>query len=116
MTGPDAEGGAVGEAAGQTGTAAGGLGDGPARKPVPEPAPWPPSSGAAGVETLGYEQARAELADVVARLEAGGLSLEEALAMWERGERLADVCQAWLDGARQRLDTALRGEQQAGTS
>jgi exodeoxyribonuclease VII small subunit len=58
-------------------------------------------------ETLGYERARAELADVVARLEAGGLSLEESLALWERGERLADVCQAWLDGARQRLDAAL---------
>jgi exodeoxyribonuclease VII small subunit len=55
----------------------------------------------------GYEQARQELADVVRRLEAGGLSLEESLALWERGERLADICQAWLDGARQRLDTAL---------
>lgn len=61
-------------------------------------------------EALGYEQARMELADVVARLEAGGLSLEESLALWERGERLADVCQAWLDGARQRLDAALRTE------
>jgi exodeoxyribonuclease VII small subunit len=65
-------------------------------------------------ESLGYERARAELADVVARLEAGGLSLEESLALWERGERLADVCQAWLDGARQRLDAALRGSEQAG--
>jgi exodeoxyribonuclease VII small subunit len=63
----------------------------------------------AGEETLGYERARAELADVVARLEAGGLSLEESLALWERGERLADACQAWLDGARQRLDATLRG-------
>jgi exodeoxyribonuclease VII small subunit len=65
-------------------------------------------------EALGYERARAELADVVARLEAGGLSLEESLALWERGERLADVCQAWLHGARQRLDAALRGGEQAG--
>jgi exodeoxyribonuclease VII small subunit len=58
--------------------------------------------------TLGYEQARAALDDVVHRLEAGGLRLEESLALWERGERLADVCQAWLDGARRRLDTALQ--------
>jgi exodeoxyribonuclease VII small subunit len=58
-------------------------------------------------ETLGYERARAELAEVVARLEAGGLSLEESLALWERGERLADICQAWLEGARQRLEATL---------
>jgi exodeoxyribonuclease VII small subunit len=57
-------------------------------------------------EELSYEQARAELAAVVERLEAGGTTLEEALALWERGERLAEVCQRWLDGARQRLDAA----------
>ena len=58
-------------------------------------------------ESLGYEQAREELAEVVRRLEAGGLSLEESLALWERGEQLADVCAEWLDGARRRLDAAL---------
>jgi exodeoxyribonuclease VII small subunit len=52
-----------------------------------------------------YEQARAELAAVVERLEAGG-TLEESLALWERGEALATVCQRWLDGARARLDAA----------
>lgn len=57
-------------------------------------------------EELSYEQARAELATVVERLEAGGTTLEEALALWERGEQLAQVCQRWLDGARQRLDAA----------
>jgi exodeoxyribonuclease VII small subunit len=55
---------------------------------------------------LSYEQARAELASVVERLEAGGGTLEESLALWERGEQLADVCQRWLDGARERLDAA----------
>ena len=55
---------------------------------------------------LSYEQARAELASVVERLEASGGSLEESLALWERGEQLADVCQRWLDGARARLDAA----------
>jgi exodeoxyribonuclease VII small subunit len=57
-------------------------------------------------EKLSYEEARTELASVVERLEAGGSSLEESLALWERGERLADVCQRWLDGARERIDAA----------
>jgi exodeoxyribonuclease VII small subunit len=55
---------------------------------------------------LSYEQARAELAAVVEKLEAGGSTLEESLALWERGERLAAVCQRWLDSARARLDAA----------
>lgn len=54
-----------------------------------------------------YEAARDELADVVQRLEAGGTSLEESLALWERGEVLAKTCQEWLDGAKARLDAAL---------
>jgi exodeoxyribonuclease VII small subunit len=54
-------------------------------------------------DDLGYEQARDELVDVVRRLEAGGTTLEESLALWERGEQLAAVCQRWLDGARARL-------------
>ncbi|MFD7707872.1 exodeoxyribonuclease VII small subunit [Streptomyces sp. NPDC059785] len=61
-------------------------------------------------ETLGYEQARDELIEVVRRLEAGGTSLEESLALWERGEELAKVCRRWLDGARARLDAALAEE------
>ena len=57
-------------------------------------------------EKLSYEQARTELATVVERLEQGGTSLEESLALWERGKRLADVCQRWLDGARERIEAA----------
>lgn len=57
-------------------------------------------------ERLSYEQARAELAQVVERLETGGTSLEESLALWERGEQLAGICQRWLDGARARIDAA----------
>jgi exodeoxyribonuclease VII small subunit len=56
--------------------------------------------------TTTYEQAREELADVVRRLEAGGLTLEESLALWERGEELATLCQHWLDRARERLAAA----------
>lgn len=58
------------------------------------------------VQDLTYEQARDELVAVVARLEAGGETLEGSLALWERGEALAARCQDWLDGARQRLDAA----------
>lgn len=56
---------------------------------------------------LSYEEAREELVDVVRRLEAGGTTLEESLALWERGEALATRCQDWLDGARARLDAVL---------
>lgn len=60
-----------------------------------------------------YEQARDELVEVVRRLEAGGATLEESLSLWERGERLAAICQDWLDGARARIAAAL-GEQPPG--
>jgi exodeoxyribonuclease VII small subunit len=61
---------------------------------------------------LSYEAARDELLDVVRRLEQGGASLEESLALWERGEELARICQARLDGAQARLAAALgEGEQ-----
>ncbi|MEU5366943.1 exodeoxyribonuclease VII small subunit [Streptomyces sp. NPDC005925] len=69
---------------------------------------------AAVTEALGYEQARDELIEVVRRLEAGGTTLEESLALWERGEELAQVCRRWLDGARARLDAALAEETKAG--
>ncbi|MFJ2026537.1 exodeoxyribonuclease VII small subunit [Streptomyces sp. NPDC087897] len=67
----------------------------------------------AATGTLGYEQARDELIEVVRRLEAGGTSLEESLALWERGEELAKVCRHWLEGARARLDAALARPQDA---
>ena len=58
-------------------------------------------------EQPSYEEAREELIEVVRTLEAGGTTLEESLALWERGEALAKVCQQWLDGARKRLDEAM---------
>jgi exodeoxyribonuclease VII small subunit len=54
-----------------------------------------------------YEEAREELVEVVRRLESGGTNLEESLALWERGEALARICQEWLDGAKKRLDAAV---------
>jgi exodeoxyribonuclease VII small subunit len=59
----------------------------------------------------GYEEARAELIEVVRSLEAGGTTLEESLALWERGEKLAAICQQWLDGARRRLDAAIDADE-----
>ena len=55
---------------------------------------------------LSYEQARADLEEVVRRLEAGGVPLEESLVLWERGEELARICQSRLEGARRRLERA----------
>ena len=53
-----------------------------------------------------FEQARDELAEIVAKLEAGGLTLEESLALWNRGEEAAQVCTAWLENAQAVLDAA----------
>jgi exodeoxyribonuclease VII small subunit len=58
------------------------------------------------LETLSYEQARDELVKVVNLLEQGGASLEDSLALWERGEALARRCEEWLIGAKARLDAA----------
>lgn len=57
-------------------------------------------------DQLSYEQAREELIRVVQELESGGTPLAESLALWERGERLAAVCQSWLDGAQAKIDAA----------
>lgn len=61
---------------------------------------------------LSYEQARAELREIVQALESGGQPLEESLALWQRGEQLAELCQRWLDGARTRLDAAIAASEQ----
>ena len=61
-------------------------------------------------EDLTYEQARDALGEVVRALEAGGTTLEESLALWERGEKLAATCQRLLDGAQARLDAITGGD------
>jgi exodeoxyribonuclease VII small subunit len=60
-----------------------------------------------GARPPSYEQARDELSELVRRLEAGGLTLEQSLRLWERGERLAAICTEWLEGARARLAEAM---------
>ncbi|HET6168054.1 MAG TPA: exodeoxyribonuclease VII small subunit [Marmoricola sp.] len=61
---------------------------------------------------LSYEEAREQLVEVVRTLEQGGTTLAESLTLWERGEELARICQAALDGARERLDAVLGDEQE----
>ena len=78
------------------------------QQPEEAPAARPPDDASEGDARLSYEDARDELVAVVQRLENGGVSLQESVALWERGERLADVCQRWLDGARARLDAAMK--------
>ena len=58
----------------------------------------------ADVGSLSYEEARDELIRVVTELEQGSATLEQSLALWERGEALAARCEEWLLGAKARLD------------
>lgn len=70
----------------------------------------PEGTGVADVESLSYEDARDGLIAVVDQLERGGATLEQSLALWERGEALATRCESWLTGARARLDAARSAE------
>jgi exodeoxyribonuclease VII small subunit len=65
-----------------------------------------PDVAALDVSGLSYEQARDELIRVVTELEQGAATLEDSLALWERGEALAKRCEEWLLGAKERLDKA----------
>lgn len=65
----------------------------------------------ADISEMSYEQARDELVAVVGALEQGGISLEESIALWERGEALAARCEEWLVGARARLDAAKKSRE-----
>jgi exodeoxyribonuclease VII small subunit len=70
------------------------------------PAAKTPVLAAPDLSSLSYEQARDELVRVVSELEQGSATLEESLALWERGEALARRCEEWLLGAKERLDAA----------
>lgn len=67
------------------------------------------ATGFADTSSLSYEEARDELLEVVTKLEQGGVTLEESLTLWERGEKLAARCEEWLLGARKRLEAARAG-------
>jgi exodeoxyribonuclease VII small subunit len=57
------------------------------------------------VKDLTFEQAFGELETTVQRLEAGDLTLEEAIALYERGMRLAQRCTDTLDAAELQVQT-----------
>lgn len=59
------------------------------------------------ISSLGYEECRDELIEVVRALEQGGLNLDASLKLWERGEELARRCEEHLAGARKRIEDAL---------
>ena len=40
------------------------------------------------------------------KLESGSVPLSESMALWERGEELAAICQGWLDGAKAKIEAA----------
>ncbi len=65
-----------------------------------------------------FEQAQAELEQIVERLEQGQASLDEALSLWERGEQLYALCRAKLDAAQGRVEELARrvGESRADQS
>lgn len=65
---------------------------------------------------LSYEQARQQLAEVVSKLESGGVPLAESMQLWERGEKLAAICQQWLDGAKAKVAAARQAAEQASPS
>lgn len=69
----------------------------------PDPTAVPDDAERPDVSHLGYEAARDELTDIVARLESGQVGLEESLALWQRGEALAAHCAGWLDRAEARV-------------
>jgi len=51
-----------------------------------------------------FEEAQRELESIVARLESGQVPLEEAIALWERGEELYKLCRTRLDAAQGRIE------------
>lgn len=68
--------------------------------------PDPTPTAASDHPQIPYEDARDQLVEVVRRLESGSVPLSESMELWERGEKLAAVCQSWLDGAKARIDQA----------
>jgi exodeoxyribonuclease VII small subunit len=60
-----------------------------------------------------FEQAQSELEQIVERLEQGQASLDEALALWERGEQLYAFCRERLDSAQGKVEELARRVEQS---
>jgi exodeoxyribonuclease VII small subunit len=63
----------------------------------------------AAIETMTFEQALAELEQIVARLESGQAPLEDSIRMYERGAALKAHCEARLEAARLRVEKIVMG-------
>ena len=63
----------------------------------------------AAIATMPFETARKELEEIVKRLEAGSLSLEESIVAYERGEHLKERCDALLASAEARIEKITLG-------
>jgi exodeoxyribonuclease VII small subunit len=64
---------------------------------------------AAEITTLTFEQALAELEQIVARLESGQAPLEDSIQMYERGSALKAHCETRLEAARLRVEKIVMG-------
>jgi len=60
-----------------------------------------------------FEQAQAELEQIVERLEHGQAALDEALALWQRGEQLYALCRTRLDDAQGKIEELARRAEDA---
>ena len=60
-----------------------------------------------------FEEAQVELERIVERLEQGEASLDEALALWERGEQLYAFCRERLDTAQGKVEELARRVEQS---
>jgi exodeoxyribonuclease VII small subunit len=58
--------------------------------------------------TLSFEEAQKELEQIVQKLERGEAGLDEALALWERGEELYKLCVERLDKAEGKIEELAR--------
>lgn len=66
-------------------------------------------SEAPDIEALSFEQALAELEQIVARLESGQAPLEDSIRMYERGAVLKAHCEKSLESARLRVEKIVMG-------
>ena len=77
---------------------------------TPTPAPDAVSADSADeIAELTFDKALDELRDVVAKLEEGGLPLEESIALYERGAALHEHCGTLLDAAEVRVQRLVDG-------
>ena len=66
------------------------------------------------MDSLNYEETRDELERVVSALQTGGLTLEESVHAWEKGEYLAKRAEKMLEGVKEKIEKVQKEQQAAG--